>query len=173
MKLELKNIKVFSSHSQETECFSATLYVDGKRFATIDNDGWGGPNRVDPVKGMTMAQMYDHIKEINAYLATTLEAAKNEVDAIARHGQIMRGIKFDLETWTANRVADHLYTKDLKTLMRSKVVYRGADGQLHQWAWKGVRKVEQRHIDSVRDRCDGPILNELPFAEALEIWKDS
>jgi len=36
--------------SQETVCFSATLYVDGERAGTIQNDGWGGGNMYHPVK---------------------------------------------------------------------------------------------------------------------------
>ena len=42
MKLELKNIKHTEWASQETHCFQASLYVDGKAVAIIGNDGQGG-----------------------------------------------------------------------------------------------------------------------------------
>ncbi len=44
MKVDLKNVKVSQFASHETACFQATLYIDGKRAATVDNSGQGGPN---------------------------------------------------------------------------------------------------------------------------------
>jgi hypothetical protein len=44
MRLELKNLKVHDDMSEETLCFSATLYVDGKKVATVKNEGHGGSN---------------------------------------------------------------------------------------------------------------------------------
>ena len=46
MKVELKNLKVHNDMSQETTCFSATLYIDGKKVGQARNDGQGGPNMV-------------------------------------------------------------------------------------------------------------------------------
>lgn len=45
MQLSLKNVKVHKDMSEETVCFSATLYIDGKRAADVSNSGHGGPNR--------------------------------------------------------------------------------------------------------------------------------
>lgn len=42
MELELKNIKHSKWASQETPCYQAILYVDGKPFAYVGNDGHGG-----------------------------------------------------------------------------------------------------------------------------------
>lgn len=42
MKLELKKIKVFERSSEETTCFHAVLYVDGKPAAACFNNGKGG-----------------------------------------------------------------------------------------------------------------------------------
>lgn len=46
MELELKNIKVHPDMSEETTCFSATLWVDGKPAASCRNDGRGAPTDV-------------------------------------------------------------------------------------------------------------------------------
>lgn len=43
----LKNLKVCEWASEETTCFTATLYVDGKRVGECSNDGHGGCNRYD------------------------------------------------------------------------------------------------------------------------------
>lgn len=42
MNLELKKIKVIPRLSEETTCFYATLYVDGKPAADCSNQGCGG-----------------------------------------------------------------------------------------------------------------------------------
>ncbi len=44
MKLTIKNLKVAKFASEETLCFEATVYVDGKRSFTASNDGHGGCN---------------------------------------------------------------------------------------------------------------------------------
>jgi hypothetical protein len=44
MKIELKNVKYAAFASQETSCFEATVYIDGKRAGKVRNEGHGGPN---------------------------------------------------------------------------------------------------------------------------------
>jgi hypothetical protein len=43
MKLELKNIKFYESMSEETNCFQADLFINGKKIAEARNSGYGGP----------------------------------------------------------------------------------------------------------------------------------
>ena len=43
MKVELKSVKVMESLSEETTCFSANIYIDGKKVGTAENRGQGGP----------------------------------------------------------------------------------------------------------------------------------
>jgi len=42
MKVELKNIKVYEKLSEETVCFTATIYLNGKRAGEVENRGQGG-----------------------------------------------------------------------------------------------------------------------------------
>ena len=42
MKIELKAIKYSAFASQETHCYEANLYVDGKKIGVVSNDGHGG-----------------------------------------------------------------------------------------------------------------------------------
>jgi len=55
MKLTLKNVKIHHDMSDETLCFSATVYADGKRAGVASNRGCGGPNfydwHIDPKLG--------------------------------------------------------------------------------------------------------------------------
>jgi len=51
MKIELKNFKYAEFASEETLCFTASVYVDGTRMFTASNSGKGEENRIEPVKG--------------------------------------------------------------------------------------------------------------------------
>lgn len=61
MKIELKNIKYVPSLSEETNCFSAAVYVDGKKRGEASNRGTGGMTDVRPASLEA---------ELNAYGAT-------------------------------------------------------------------------------------------------------
>jgi hypothetical protein len=60
-KLQLKNIKYSEFASHETYCFDATLYVDGKKFAHVGNEGYGGCNDCHMIAPFT----YDDYKKID------------------------------------------------------------------------------------------------------------
>ena len=47
MELTLKNVKVHADMSEETNCFSASIYIDGKKAGLAKNQGHGGPSFVD------------------------------------------------------------------------------------------------------------------------------
>tara|TARA_R110000737_G_scaffold350367_1_gene389102 strand:+ start:54 stop:524 length:471 start_codon:yes stop_codon:yes gene_type:complete len=44
MKIELKNVKYAAFASEETSCYSASLYVNGKKIGEVSNEGHGGPD---------------------------------------------------------------------------------------------------------------------------------
>lgn len=48
MKIEVKNIKTNMAFSEETICFHADVYINGKKVAYADNDGRGGSTNVMP-----------------------------------------------------------------------------------------------------------------------------
>lgn len=42
MKIQLKNVKINDSFSEETICFKADVFVNGKKIAYAENEGRGG-----------------------------------------------------------------------------------------------------------------------------------
>ena len=46
-KLEVKNISYYARGSEETPCYNATVYINGKKAIEISNDGHGGCDRQD------------------------------------------------------------------------------------------------------------------------------
>lgn len=52
-KFELRRITHNARLSEETSAYAADLYVDGKLFAHVSNDGHGGCDHQYPAKGKT------------------------------------------------------------------------------------------------------------------------
>jgi hypothetical protein len=48
MEITLKNISHNERLSEETNCFSATIYIDGKKAGEASNHGHGGPTMLHP-----------------------------------------------------------------------------------------------------------------------------
>ncbi len=55
VKFELRKIKYFDAGSEETPCFTAEIWEDGKLVGYAKNDGHGGGN------------MIDHVHNVNTY----------------------------------------------------------------------------------------------------------
>ena len=64
---ELRKIKSFEAMSEETEAFTAELWVDGKHLADVKNDGHGGCNDIRPIRPFTW-------KDVEPYQNTKVEA---------------------------------------------------------------------------------------------------
>ena len=46
--MEIKNLSLNTSISEETHCFRASVYINGKRMFAASNGGKGGPNFYSP-----------------------------------------------------------------------------------------------------------------------------
>ena len=55
IKFDLAKIKYFEEGSEETPCFTAEIWENGKKVADVSNDGHGGGN------------MVNHIYKVNTY----------------------------------------------------------------------------------------------------------
>lgn len=163
MKLELKNIKHTEWASQETHCFQASLYVDGKAVAIIGNDGQGGCD-----------YEYDHPKCKVDYRATMkavhayFKALPNEPSEWSEDG-----FPQQLEYWCAEQINDWLSAKELKRKMKSYVLIQllSKEGiyqtKYHPTTTKGEWVINKQAGETRR------ILNDMPFDEALAIWRAS
>jgi|MDSZ01.2.fsa_nt_gb hypothetical protein len=59
MKIELRSIKSHSSLSEETNAFSATLYVNDVKSGFVSNDGRGGNNRIELTNNSLLKPMME------------------------------------------------------------------------------------------------------------------
>lgn len=82
-------------------------------------------------------------------------------------------LPMDLELLCGELLSDWLISRDLKKALRGKVVFIKPDESgLFELRWKGVRKVDDKHIAVARKKYpDATILNALPFKEAVELYQ--
>ena len=152
MKIEIKNIKHYESMSEETNCFQATIYIDGKKAGTASNRGYGDPINIVP---------YELHKSINDY-AKTLPAIKYENMEFEQ----------DAETIIGGLLTDWLIAQDLKKTMSSRILFAKGN-EIRQ-----SKKLDKNQLSQLLSSADAlaplqadKVLNNLPFNEALTIYK--
>lgn len=161
MKLELKNIKHTDWASEETHCYQASLYVNGKPVAVVSNDGHGGPDRdyAHPKSGGLGGDYRSAMSEVHAYFGALPPSpfSYEGSDGVMIHASLPQ----DLESWCGDRVNDWLSSRDLKRKLKSGFLFQVADvGGLFG------HKTRPSPASGV-----SVVLNDLPFADALAIWK--
>ena len=77
MNITIKNVKHSVLASQETNCFEATVYLNGINSFIASNDGQGGCSRFDSVKGRS----YQDIEEAKAWVSS-LAAVETELGVL-------------------------------------------------------------------------------------------
>ena len=155
-KIELKNLKHSDFASQETYCFEASVYIDGKKAGTVSNQGCGGchsyhPNTLYHILAKEAAKLPHHEWRLN-----------EEVLSVAP----------DADTIISELVTEALTAKDLKSGMRRRILFVGDNGEIFE-----TKSVEAAVLAAQLKRADiyerlktKTILNLLPFPEALSIY---
>ena len=160
MKLELKNIKHTAWASEETHCYQASLYVDGKPLAIVSNDGHGGCDR-----DYAHPKFEPHTRYFGG-LGGDYRSVMAEVDAYFKSLPNTPsewnedGMEQRLEFWCADQVNDWLSARELKKKLKSGFLFQFAD-KVGVFAHK--TRPSRAH--------KATILNDMPFADALAIWK--
>lgn len=150
MKIELKNIKHSEFASRETNCYEATIYINGKREGLVSNDGHGGCDHVTP---------WQLAQEIDAYAKTLPPIVCEWNDPTTGKPMLLEQTH---ETIFGDLLTNWLIDKDLKRLMKTKILFT-RDGQLYEIS-KAVRISPSESIQ---------ILNNLPFDQARKIYKEN
>lgn len=163
MNLEMKAIKFSEWGSEETYCYQANVYLDGKPLAMVSNDGRGGCDREyshNKFKGDYRATM----KKIDDYFKSLPNTD------VGKYKNVPEGFEQTFERWCHDQVCTYLYRKDLKkALKKNKVVKRKNDeGKMSLYDY-GINVLS----DAIKHRWpEAIILNDLPEDEALAIWRE-
>ena len=155
MKIELKNVKYSDFASHETHCFEASVYIDGKRAGIVSNDGQGGSNNYD---------------------------SRALVEALKAHAKTLPKLRYeehefeqDADTLIGNLLMDHLYAKDLKRALSTRVLFVNKDGILKET--KAFKKEDLANLlrsPTLTTRLESDkILNVMPFDVALSTYRSA
>lgn len=109
MKIELKKVKVCKFASEETTCFEAEIWIDGKKSGYVSNDGKGGCDHFTPPQlGI----------DLNAFAKATLGEQSFEC------GGKSYQYTANADTLIGGLLDQHLDQKDLARSLKSKMLYR-------------------------------------------------
>lgn len=151
MKIEIRNVKHAKFASQETECFEATVLINGKVEGHVSNEGHGGNNRYHPFELET--KLDEHAK--------TLPQCETQYGPLEMSADLIIGELFT--NW--------LLEKDLKKTLKTRVLFV-REGKLFQ-----TKKYDSvilngllNNPQAVEKLSAEKVLNVLPFEEALSIF---
>ena len=121
----IKNLKVSDFASQETDCFEASVYIDGVRKGVASNAGHGGSNNYHP------RALYD---ELNA-IAKTLPPCD-----MTKFG-ISERLEQDPDILIGELVEAEITRKKIARMVTTKTWFRrpGEKYQLGQWIYLKVK----------------------------------
>lgn len=160
MKIELKNIKHSEFASHETFCYEANLYVEGKPFAYVRNDGQGGSDHFehDP-----------RFKDLDAWKKCYALLKIHCADKF-RWTMGDGWIEGSIETACHELLTDHLIRKDLNKALKEPCYLDG-----NQIVSYNVSSKRPNIFDKIRRQLEKPdlvFLNELPKDEAFKMFKE-
>jgi hypothetical protein len=160
-RITLKKFKSMESLSEETLCFTADVYLDGRKWAEASNYGHGGPTDVHPLPGIsTQAELNaldQHFKDTNPKIVFM----EMELDD-------------DLESVIDNLANALHFTKLIKADLKKKIMGQDPETKLiYQWGRRQKGKdVYAKLLPLVRAKHPTyVILNELPIEEAIVLYK--
>jgi hypothetical protein len=156
MKLSLKNVKHTEWASEETHCYQASLYVDGKPVAVVSNEGRGGGDRDyqhSKFKGDYRAKMTEVREHFSALPPVVCELFED-------------GYPQCLEGWCCEEINTWLAAREFRGKMRNNTLFQ-KEGSTD------ILGMPIRQTSTDGSWSNGlRILNDMAFADAFKIWQE-
>lgn len=169
MNLTLKNIKHAAFASEETYCYSAVLYLDGKALAIVGNDGQGGCDYVHPAtRTMDMNVYRSALEEITAFFLGQPEKATG----IPNPDGTEFMMRDTLETWCSYQVSLFLAAKEMSRELKKHIIFvkNKNDSDLFRLKIVDMSKISILKARIKKDFPDSVILNDLSKEDAFGLW---
>ena len=177
--IEIKNLKLNKHFSEETHCFTATVYIDGKRAFSAENEGRGGPSNYHP---------YGKPKKAGANRDAQLSDFRNAMSDARREAARYIEAKGEDYDWAIDRFADTdelidwvitdlineiQLLKEMRYRLKRKVVaYNTRTHLMDKWEITPT----QSNIDPLKkyhEKMPYIWLNELSESDALKYWRNA
>jgi len=164
-KIELKNISYYKQGSEETPCYNATVYVNGKKAIEVGNDGHGGMDRQDAwhEKGFDLKEINDWCIKTFGQKSFTYQSDDEEKECT---------YDFDLEQFCHDELYKWLDLKDLKKDMNKKYLFV-EDKKLYGYPRKNKDQDVTFKTFFYEKHPSAKCLNFMSFDDALTLYKES
>ena len=162
-KIEMKNISYYKRGSEETPCYNATVYINGKKAVEVSNDGCGGCDRQH-----TYPESEFNLREIDKWCVAKFGQSSWEYN-----GQTY-STDLDLEHYCHDELYKHLDTKLLKRNMKNNIMFFRDENDIKNGQYT-LAKIQNNigglmaYIKDKYPKCF--ILNEMPLEKALETFR--
>lgn len=141
-RVTLKNLKYSEFASQETLCFEATIYVDGKRVGKAFNEGQGGAHHYDP---------YGIEQVLNEIAAALPPMDMSEFG--------MDPVKQDADLMISCLVDDEVTRRKIARMTATKTYLRKPGEQYKKGEWTVLKgKTDEARIKAVQDRYGAEVI---------------
>ena len=188
--MELKNLSLNTSMSEETHCFRATVYLNGKRMFCADNRGRGGSNDYYPLShgGLDHHLLEKGREEFDEAMSLAREEAKQYTLKKIELGEDLQwaidafgdGKSNELIDWLiADLINEQLTLKEMRKVMKKKVIVY--DPKSNDILELGKDKPTDEILEKYKDHFilqrtdknakDWVWLNTIPEAEAYKYWR--
>ena len=164
--LEVKNISHYERGSEETPCYNATVYINGKKAIEISNEGHGGMDRQHTYPNIEERGL---VQQANEWCVKKF--GKKSFTYQSDGGEKECFYDMDLEHVCHEELYKWLDTKLLKKDLKKQYIFI-EDGYLMGY------KRTPKHNDEMfkkffeknhpKEKC----LNFLPFDDALKLFKE-
>ena len=175
-RITLKSIKHTVWASRETHCFSAVIYLDGKRVLNVDNAGRGASHKYWSVKEHGQEETKKILDECRQHAYEFLKANRAltmEVDGETIDMSDMPDSEL-LDWLIADLVNEHLCLKEMKRCLKSKITFfDGEDKKIYTFKSKPTPEAMSACKKANSDKDHWVYLNDLSEQEAFKLWRKS
>ena len=155
MKIELKNVKYSEAMSDETNAFTADIWIDGKKALYCKNSGTGG--------GTSVRRYKLEDREIEDKFFTYCRSLP---PVQSKYGPLDSNADLVIDNLFMNWLTD----RDCRRAMKNKIVFTivGKPGIFQvKGKYTDVPRYDVRKHHPTVDQ----VLNELPIEDAVKLWR--
>jgi hypothetical protein len=164
-RITLKAIKYNKAMSDETFCYSATVYFDGKRVGLTMNRGHGSDDEIEVTNANGWTKMDNYVSTLpridTEYPSLDKDTPAEKFSYTQTAESIFHGL-----------VSNWLLERDIKNQLRGKICYyRGAWN--NEFSHLSTKRNPERKIREwlERNRPGAIILNDLPMEKLVALWE--
>ena len=168
-KIELKNISHYARGSEETPCYNATVYINGKKAIEISNDGHGGMDRQHTYPNIEERGL---VQKANEWCVKKFGKKSFPYQSDGEEKQCFYDM--DLEHICHEELYKWLDAKELKKDLNKKFLFLEDKKSKELRAYTRVKgeDLETFKLYFKGKHQKGVCLNFIPFDDALQIFKE-